>query len=82
MAARISYMYMESGGCTIGKKCGECLRYRPTDNKGRIVFTCCRHPEQPEWDGEWTACKNFCDEALAETLPEHYHQMAIEEFMH
>ena len=81
MAAKISYMYMRSGGCTPGKKCCECILYTPEDKNGRLVFACRRHPDRPEWDGDWTACKFFTNEAILAPEEVPLHQMTIWELL-
>lgn len=59
MSARISKMYKDSGGCKVGKTCGECRYYANSGIKNEYV--CKRQVSDDLWDGKWSACKFFED---------------------
>ena len=59
MSARISKMYKDSGGCKVGKTCGECRYYANSGIKNEYV--CKRQVSDDLWDGKWPACKFFED---------------------
>jgi hypothetical protein len=59
MSARISKMYKDSGGCKVGKTCGECRYFIPSSMR-RNEYICKKHGEEETyWKDSWTACRMF-----------------------
>lgn len=82
MSAGISLMYKMSGGCTVMKRCADCIHLK-RDNAVSLkdtfgkkshkeVYRCMKHPEymEHEWEPRSTACHYFSDTDLKDIFLE------------
>ena len=64
MSATISLMYKRSGGCSVGKTCGECKHFIHSKEIPKS-FICEKHGEEHTfWKATWTACKYIDGEPI------------------